>query len=59
MTYEEWEEAVPEAIKADSLWRMKAYRLALFLADLGILSIIRGGCGRSPDRATASDSPKN
>jgi len=24
-----------------------------------ILSIIRGGCGRSPDRATASDSPKN
>ena len=35
MKYEEWEEMVPEVIKADSLWKMTAYRLALFLADLG------------------------
>ncbi len=35
MNYQEWEEAVPEAIKADSLWKMTAYRMALFLADLG------------------------
>ena len=35
MEYEEWIKAVPETIKADSLWKMKAYRLALFLADLG------------------------
>lgn len=33
--YDEWEEAVPEAIKGDSLWNMNAYRLALFLADVG------------------------
>jgi four helix bundle protein len=32
--YEEWEKTVPVAIRADSLWQMKAYRLALFLADL-------------------------
>ena len=35
MNYEEWEEGVPGAIKADSLWKMAAYRLALFLGDLG------------------------
>ena len=35
MDYEEWERTVPEAIKADSLWKMTAYRLALFLSDLG------------------------
>ena len=34
-TYEEWEAAVPEKIKADSLWKMTAYRLGLFLGDLG------------------------
>src|SRR5262245_17748901 len=35
MTYEEWEKTVPEVIREDSLWKMAAYRLALFLADLG------------------------
>ncbi|MBI3801907.1 MAG: four helix bundle protein [Deltaproteobacteria bacterium] len=34
MNYNEWEKVVPETIKADSLWQMTAYRLALFLADL-------------------------
>ena len=34
MNYNEWEQGVPETIKADSLWHMAAYRLALFLADL-------------------------
>jgi four helix bundle protein len=34
MTYEEWEAGVPEEIKGDSLWKMTAYRLGLFLADL-------------------------
>jgi len=33
--YEDWEKTVPEAIKSDSLWKMTAYRLALFLGDLG------------------------
>ncbi len=34
MKYEEWEKAVPEEMKRDSLWRMQAYRLGLFLGDL-------------------------
>ena len=35
MQYKEWEQSVPEAITADSLWKMQAYRLALFAADIG------------------------
>lgn len=35
MNYTEWLGTVPEAITNDSLWKMKAYRLALFLADIG------------------------
>jgi four helix bundle protein len=35
MTYEEWEEDVAQEIKQDSLWKMAAYRLALFMSDLG------------------------
>ena len=31
--YEEWEKTVPESIRGDSLWRMVAYRLALYAAD--------------------------
>jgi four helix bundle protein len=34
MTYEQWQELVPEEVRGDSLWNLKAYRLALFLADL-------------------------
>jgi four helix bundle protein len=34
MTYDEWEQTVPPQIKGDTLWRVKAYRLSLFLADL-------------------------
>ncbi len=35
MKYEEWERRVPEQITRDALWRMEAYRLALFAADRG------------------------
>ncbi|MFH2218484.1 MAG: four helix bundle protein [Pseudomonadota bacterium] len=35
MNYEEWEKLVPEEIKKDSLWKIEAYRIALFAADLG------------------------
>jgi four helix bundle protein len=31
--YATWEAAVPQAITADKLWRVQAYRLALFAAD--------------------------
>ena len=35
MNYEEWQSKVPEEIKGDSLWKMEAYRLALFMSDIG------------------------
>ena len=35
MNYEEWVTSVPEEIKDDSLWKVEAYRLALFVADIG------------------------
>ena len=31
--YAEWEKQVPEAYKVDSIWKVTAYRLALFLSD--------------------------
>jgi four helix bundle protein len=34
MNYAEWEQAVPREITDDSLWKMTAYRLALFLSDI-------------------------
>jgi four helix bundle protein len=39
--YQEWEAAVPEEIRNDSLWKMAAYRLALFLGDLGWHDVAR------------------
>lgn len=36
MNYGDWKrEEVPEAIKADRVWRVEAYRLALFASDVG------------------------
>ena len=35
MNYEEWENSVPDEIANDSLWKMEAYRLGLFAADVG------------------------
>ena len=35
MNYEQWEEGVADEIRRDSLWKMTAYRLALFAGDLG------------------------
>lgn len=34
MTFEQWEADVPTELKEDSLWRVSAYRLSLFLSDL-------------------------
>ncbi len=34
MKYDEWETSVPEEIRNDSLWRMEAYRLALFADEI-------------------------
>ena len=35
MNYPDWVEGVPESIRGDPLWKMKVYRLALFVADIG------------------------
>ncbi len=35
MRYDKWIESVPPEITNDSLWKMEAYRLALFAADIG------------------------
>jgi four helix bundle protein len=32
---EDWEAELPEAVKRDSLWKMEAYRLGLFVAYIG------------------------
>jgi four helix bundle protein len=34
MTFQDWEQGVPEAIRGDSLWLVEAYRLGLFMSDL-------------------------
>jgi four helix bundle protein len=35
VNFEEWLKSVPLEITGDSLWKMEAYRLAIFAADLG------------------------
>ena len=44
MTYNDWIKTVPQAITGDPLWKMEAYRLALFAADLawpGVTKLIQ------------------
>jgi len=33
--YEQWEASIADSLKADALWTITAYRLALFVGDLG------------------------
>lgn len=35
MNYEGWLRSLPEEIVANSLWKVEAYRLSLFVADVG------------------------
>jgi hypothetical protein len=35
MNYDEWVKTVPVAITDDVLWKVEAYRLGLFAADIG------------------------
>ena len=35
MNYDEWIKSVPADITGDVLWRVEAYRLALFMSELG------------------------
>jgi len=34
INFSEWEMSVPEDIRTDSVWKVRAYRLGLFLSDL-------------------------
>lgn len=34
MKFDEWKNSVPEVIREDALWAVKAYQLSLFLADI-------------------------
>jgi len=34
MTFNQWMESVPQVIKGDPVWKVQAYRLALFAGDL-------------------------
>jgi four helix bundle protein len=34
MTYQQWEAEVPMEVRADTLWKIEAYRLGLFISDL-------------------------
>jgi four helix bundle protein len=48
MRYDEWIKSVPSEIINDSLWKMEAYRLALFAAEIGWLDVTK----LSQDRRT-------
>jgi four helix bundle protein len=50
MNYENWEREVPKTITGDVLWKVKAYRLALFVANLGWYDITK----LAQDRRTVS-----
>ena len=41
MKYQEWEASMPEAIREDSLWKAKVYRLALFSCRIGWQDVTR------------------
>ncbi len=50
MNFTEWADTLPDDIKNDSLWKMEAYRIALFVNDIGWHDITR----LSKDRRTFS-----
>ena len=41
MKYAEWVKTVPDEIKSDTVWKVEAYRLALFAADIGWLDVVK------------------
>jgi four helix bundle protein len=46
MLYEEWEKNLPSEVTSDSLWKMKAYRLALFLGEFAWKDVSTLRCDR-------------
>ena len=42
MKFAEWEAKVPDVLRDDVLGTVKAYRLALFLADIAWSDVVKG-----------------
>jgi four helix bundle protein len=40
-SFDEWEKQVPDVIKADAVWKMEVYRLALFMSDLAWFDVTK------------------
>lgn len=53
MTFAEWKISVPEEIRNDALWAVKAYQLALFLADIAWHDVAR--LTKAPGMRSLSD----
>jgi len=41
MKFAEWETGVPDVLREDALWSVKAYRLSLFLADVAWHDVVK------------------
>jgi len=41
MNFDEWVETIPQEITSDSLWKMKAYQLALFATEIGWQDVVK------------------
>ena len=41
MKFVEWEKGVPDVLREDALWTVKAYRLSLFLADIAWRDVVK------------------
>lgn len=41
MNYAEWLKTVPETLTEDSVWKMEAYRLAMFAADVAWVDVTK------------------
>ena len=60
MTFDEWVAEVPEEIRSDSVWRVKAYQLSLFLAGLAwrdaLQMLANRRCAEASDQLTRATS---
>ena len=53
MKFAEWESDVPEVLREDALWIVKAYRLSLFLADVAWRDVMK--LSKAPGMRSLSD----
>lgn len=41
MNFTDWEQSVPDVMRKDALWTVKAYRLSLFLSDIAWNDVVK------------------